>query len=184
MMSPETLKLIVDVAQPLAAIAGALSALAAFYTIKKTNSARKNERLLDHAVITLERAFDALTENGNHNPPDANNLSWLTAARLLEEYKETKSQLRDKLTKRECDSHEEHWRHQFYLALLPISRGNGDYFRVGKITKSAALVVHRFADWPDLKVDPLSKYDDPNSGAKLVIHKRWSALAHYVAAFY
>ncbi|UQS92526.1 hypothetical protein M5C90_15855 [Pseudomonas chlororaphis subsp. piscium] len=121
--------MIVNISQAAAAFAGAASAVFAGWAIRKASKERKNTHLLNHAKSSLERAFQALCEGtSSGEPPASDRLAWLTCARLIEEYKSAKGMIKDRLTLRECESHEEHWRHQFYLRLEPISEAPADYF--------------------------------------------------------
>lgn len=176
-------------ASAISAIAGLMSAMAAFRAIKRNDKnhatalentekarareehvaskRRENERLLKHAVTTMERAYLALR---GPSPqvliPPQSRFNWLTAARLIEEYRLTKSEIGDLQLYRECESHEEHWRHQIYLLLVPLATQHPEYFWSGSSSETiqsvSAVIVHSFADWPEGKVDPLSKYASIN----------------------
>lgn len=186
-------KLLPD-ANAIAAFAGAASAIAAFRAIgrndknlrierkyaddarrdeqRRSDEIRENERLLNHATTTLERAFLALRgPDASITHPPRNRLNWLTAARLIEEYKKTKARMKDPLLLQECESHEEHWRHQFYLKLTPLADGYADYFQHStdsgnNIQLTSAVVVHAFASWPKGKLDPLSIYQSEKDAAE------------------
>jgi hypothetical protein len=194
-------KLLPD-ANTIAAFAGAASAIAAFRAIRRndenlrierknaddarrdeqrrSDEIRENERLLNHATTTLERAFLALRgPDTSITHPPRNRLNWLTAARLIEEYKKTKARMRDPLLLQECESHEEHWRHQFYLKLIPLADGHPDYFQhstdsENNIQPTSAVVVHAFASWPEGKTDPLRIYrSETDAIEKLGIEFYW-----------
>jgi len=172
-------------ADAIAAFAGAGSAIAALWTIKKAANERENERLLSYAVVTLERAFAALIGQSAPDaipPPDR--LGWLTAARLIEEYKTAKTRLKDPLILQECNSHEEHWRNQFRTRLELISERPMDYYTQrgfgNEIQKTSAIIVHNFADWPEGKADELDKYLNTDDAIKkLSLSKKWFVLRHY-----
>lgn len=172
-------------AEVVAAFAGAGSAIAAVLTIKKNDRARENERLLAYAVLTLERAFGALVGESSRNeipPPDR--LGWLTAARLIEEYKSAKTRLKDELILQECNSHEEHWRNQFRARLELIPFDPERYFTSEgfgrEVQKTSAVIVHCFAAWPNDKVDELDKYLNTEDAInKLGISKLWVGLRRY-----
>jgi hypothetical protein len=172
-------------AEVCAAYAGAASAFFAAVTIRSTAKARKNERLLGDAVRTLERSFIALVDQTpvGKNPPN-DRLGWLTSARLIEQYKEAKKQINDRVILKECESHEEHWRHQFYLRLKNLAGGTPEYYSKGGsiecINEVSAVIVHAFADWQRGKEDPLFKYKDTKDAVKkLVPLQRWFALHQY-----
>jgi hypothetical protein len=178
----------------IAAFAGAASAIAAFHAIKRNddnlNKAKveaaigaENARLLTHAITTLERAYVTL-----HGPSAAPNvapqsrLNWLASARLIESYKTTKARISDSVALEECESHEEHWRHQFYLLLRGLATGHPSYFQEkenidSSIQPVSAVVVCAFAIWPDDKPDPLDKYHSSNHAAEeLGVHLLWRNL--------
>lgn len=184
-MDDATWKLVVDSALTVAAFAGALSAIFAGWAIRKSSSDRKNSHLLHHAKTSLERAFQALCRDTPANlavPHDRT--AWLTSARLIEEYKTAKKRITDRLTLQECESHEEHWRYQFYVRLKAIQDGPAGYFtprpRGEEIQKVSAMVIHAFAAWPKGKLDPLKKYKSVDDAYnKLGIHLLWSKLREY-----
>jgi hypothetical protein len=168
-----------------AAYAGAASAVFAAITIRSTAKARKNERLLGDAVRTLERSFIALV---NQTPPGQippnDRLGWLTSARLIEQYKDAKKLINDAVILRECQSHEEHWRHQFYLRLESLAGGSLEYYSKGGsvecINQVSAVIVHSFADWERGKEDPLKKYKDAQDAVtKLKPLDNWFRLHQY-----
>lgn len=171
------------------AIATSASAFGAFWTIRRSRLDRKaaeqtkaDERLLNHAAATLERAFSALMGNQNDlviPPPDR--LGWLTSARLVIEYQSTKSRISSALLLQECESHEEHWRHQFFMKLNSFHVGQDTYFGPGKIEKTSAIVIHAFSQWPEDHIDPLLKYSSPQEAAStLGVHKCWIQLRSYL----
>ncbi|WP_063912497.1 hypothetical protein [Pseudomonas sp. p21] len=199
-METETATYISFALSAISAIAAAASAFGAFYTIKKTaqnskleqeadNQAREDERLMNHAKTTLERAYLALrgpSERAAEPPRDR--LNWLTSARLIEEYKATKKRITSDFTMRECESHEEHWRHQFYLLLSPVAKrlGGIEYYRrisdqeLG-IDPVSAIIVKAFATWPDDKNDPLDKYRSPQDAAnKLGVSNIWTSFRFHL----
>jgi hypothetical protein len=167
--------------ESLAALAGAASAIAAFWTIKATADTKENERLLKHATQTLERAYEAIADGNDRVPPDADRIAWLTAARLIIEYRETKKRISDKSIFRECESHEEYWRHKFYIWLSPLETVAVGFYHAGPIDKRSAVVVHSFADWPNDRVDPLSQYETPKAAIdSLGLSLMWRTLRTYL----
>ncbi|WP_236169782.1 hypothetical protein [Pseudomonas atacamensis] len=184
-MDADTWKLVVDISQASAAIAGGLSAVFAGWAIRKASKDRKNTHLLNHAKSSLERAFSALCEGTPAGrPPAPDRLAWLTCARLIEEYKSTKCLIKEKLTLRECESHEEHWRHQFFLRLEPLGQMTQEYYSNGlngvELHKASAIIVHAFSEWPEGKADTLDKYrGGADAAKKLGVSPRWFALRQY-----
>ncbi|QXI45149.1 hypothetical protein HU734_010430 [Pseudomonas wayambapalatensis] len=174
-----------EIIAAIAAIAASASALFAAITIISTARARSNERLLEHAIETLERAYSSLVGNSQDGKiPVADRLAWLTSARLIEEYKSAKKRISSALIRQECESHEEHWRHQFYLKLKNLSGGDINYYSkngsIECINPVSAVIIHAFADWPEGKKDPLRKYrDEKDAVAKLKPMARWFILHQY-----
>lgn len=175
----------------LSALAAAVSAALAWCSIKhqrkehrQSAARRENERLLVHATTSLERAFSALMRGDLSQPsPPRDRLAWLTAARLIEEFKETKASVSDQLLMRELESHEEHWRRQFYFKLEPLAGANATFFKTANhcdadaIHLASAVVVHAFADWPDGKVDPLDALGSAKEARdRLKPSKKWLSL--------
>lgn len=181
-MDAETWKIIVDTSQAVAALAGGLSAVFAGLAITKASIDRKNEHLLKHAKSCLERAYSALCEGSESGqPPNSDRLAWLTAARLIEEYRSCKARIKDALSLQECESHEEHWRHQFYVKLQPLSEGPMDYYRRSSkgapIQNVSAVIVHSFADWPEGKEDTLAAYKNADQAIEeLGLSRKWFVL--------
>lgn len=177
-----------DWANVVAAFAGAASALLAFLTIRKSVHERRDDRMLNYAVKTLERAYESLVGIPHTVPPPANRLAWLTTARLIEEYKKAKARIRDEVALEELEGHEEHWRHQFYLALLPLENCQPEFYSGSKnarfldqIPKITAIIIHAFASWPEDKVDPLDVYKTQVDAAnRLGINKMWIGLRRYL----
>ena len=182
-------KLIVDVAQAGAAVFGGLSAGFAGWTIWKSSKERKNSHLLNYSKTTMERAFFALCDGvaAGYHPP-ANRVAWLAAARLIEAYKKAKKRIKDPLTLEECESHEGHWRHQFYLRLDPLSETVPEYYGQPRSATSipplAAIIVHDFAMWPDEKPDPLLAHElSKRAPEEWEAHLKWGALRQYIRNF-
>lgn len=179
------------------AVFSASSARAAFKAIKqneiqhaenqaKIEAQRENTRLLDHAIVTLERAFTALMGNDVQLPaPPRNRLNWLTSARLIEEYKATKDRISDPLLLRECNSHEDHWRLQISRKLESLTMGQPEYFKHTKgndrshmpIHLVSAVVVCSFSQWPEDQLDPIDKYASPaDASARLHLSQAFAQL--------
>lgn len=171
-----------------AASAGAISAFFAFLTIRKSVNERRDDRLLSYAVKTLERAYESLVGSSHTPPPPANRLAWLTTARLIEEYKKAKVRIRDRIALEELEGHEEHWRHQFYLALAPLENcqpefysGSANVRHLDQIPKITAIIIHAFASWPEAKVDPLDSYKNQQDAVdRLGVSKMWIGLRRYL----
>ena len=184
------------VAGAISAITGAASAFAAFHAIKVNNANhsksleeaendRENERLLSHAITTLERAYFTLEGNKpDLNVPPKSRVNWLTSARLIEEFKSTKSRIHDPLILQECTSHEAFWRHRFYVKTSALDIGHPDYFRQGgenSIQLTSAIIVTDFAMWPEGRDDPLKESgNSPEAITGRAIHLKWFNLGRIV----
>ena len=132
-----------------------------------------NESYFKHAVSSLERAFSALTDGKEVTAPAHDRLAWLSCARLLL----SASNASGRITAASpglrvlYEGEEEHWRHQFYLLLQPLSpEGVGalkSYFMADRSSEHSPLdersikVVYSFAEWPEGRqdsIDAVSKY--------------------------
>ncbi|MGE8455068.1 MAG: hypothetical protein ACN6OY_00675 [Pseudomonas alloputida] len=189
MIDPNTATIWTLLLNSASAVAAAISAFFAYWTIKTSTAnareermaadkTRENERLLNHAVTTLERSFSVLMGGQlSLDFPPSDRIAWLTCARLLLDYQSTKTRITDPLLQQECESHEEYWRHNVFLKLEQISDQN--YFSAGNIEKSSAVIVHAFSDWPNEKVDTIPK-SSSESIDRYGVHPRWIRLRHHL----
>lgn len=189
MIDPNTATIWTLVLNAASAGAAALSAFFAYWTIKTSTEnareerlaaekTRENERLLNHASTTLERAFSALMgKSPSLDFPPSDRIAWLTCARLLLDYQSTKPRITDPLLLQECESHEEYWRHQIFLKLNEITAQN--YYSAGTIERSSAVIVHAFSDWPKEKVDPVPKSHSETID-KYGVNPRWITLRNHL----
>jgi hypothetical protein len=129
-------------------------------------SVTDNESYFKHAVSSLERAFNLLSSGEPHQPVH-DRLAWLSCARLLLSAKAASM----KITNASAGllilyaGEEEHWRHQFYLLLRPLSpEGVGArrrYFEADSsslrtpIEERSIRVIYDFASWPEGRQDPI-----------------------------
>jgi len=176
-----------DIANLIAAISGSAAAIIAVITIRMSARERADERLVGYAVRSLERAYESLVgQDPARAVIPADRLAWLTSARLIEQYKDAKARINNKVALHECEGHEEHWRHQFYLALQPLRETAPEYYSIGhggggEIQPVSAVIIHAFATWPDGKDDPLAKYKNKDDAiAKLNVHLLWFGLRRYL----
>ncbi len=176
-----------DIANLIAALSGSAAAVIAVITIRVSARQRADERLVGYAVRSLERAYEALMgRTPATRAVQADRLAWLTSARLIEQYKDAKARIKNEVARHECEGHEEHWRHQFYLALQPLQNTSQEYYSIGHgsggpIQPVSAIIVHAFAIWPDGKDDPLSKYETEEQAIKaLNVHLLWSTLRRHL----
>ncbi|WP_370599555.1 hypothetical protein [Pseudomonas nitroreducens] len=191
-MEKETLNMVTLILSSVSTLAAAGSAIFAYMTIRTSTrnlkkemeandevrkselATRENERLLAHAYTTMERAYSALMgSDPDAVRPPADRVAWLTAARLIVEYQGTKPRITDQLLLQECESHENHWRHQFYLKLGGI-QSSGYYDANDRpIEPISAIVIHGFADWPSGKSDPLDTYDSKTDAIQKIGVSNW-----------
>lgn len=156
-----------DIAAVASAIFAGLSALVAAAAIYFPWRMQHHQELLTQAVLSLERAYQALSKNGvNVRPPVADRLNWLTCARHIESYKSLKARLKTALHRTICEEHEEFWRHQFYVCLdIPNIHSSSFYAeqpspnqRAG-IEPRSAIIIYSFASWPEGRPDPIDDVD-------------------------
>lgn len=161
----------------ISAIGSAITAAITASSIRRTRQDQESKQMLDQAILSMERAYEALATNARpDSPPVADRTAWLSAARLLSQYQAIKKLVSSKPHKLVLEEQEEHWRHRFYLILRPLSGARGaGYYRIssasgnaeGSIEPMSAVVVHTFAKWPEEKVDSLAILQpqslDPNA---------------------
>ena len=143
------------------------SALIAIFAVYIPRRDQHDQQLFQQAILALERAYGALTNNGQQiTPPAPDRLNWLTSARHLLSYKSLKSRLKTKLYCALCEEHEEFWRHQFYLSLNMHKIHDPAYYDRGpppelrpQIEPRSAIIIYSFASWPKSKVDPIDAVD-------------------------
>ena len=83
-----------DWASTASAFFAGLSALVAAAAIYFSWRIQSSQEILNQAVLSLERAYTALTNDGTETKPQAaDRLNWLTAARHIERYKKLKAKL-------------------------------------------------------------------------------------------
>ncbi|WP_136066611.1 hypothetical protein [Modicisalibacter radicis] len=142
----------------------AIAAAAAIFFPWRTH---KSQQFLEQAILTLSRAYEALSCNGQEiQPPKSNRLNWLTSARHIEQYRRLKQLIVCKEHKLVCEDQEEYWRHRFYECLKTPTPLSPSYYRdepkpngqLG-IEPTSAIIIHDFANWPDGKQDPIDLAD-------------------------
>lgn len=117
--------------------------------------------------------------------PLCERLAWLTSARLIQQYKDTKSRIKSSVVLHECEGHEEHWRHQFFLALTHLENISPEYYSIGKgkgpIADISAIIIHAFASWPEGKTDPLDVYSSNEDAVRsLGVNPWWITLRRHL----
>lgn len=175
-----------DIANFIAAFSGSAAAVAAVVTIRVSARERSDERMASYAARTLERAYAALVgPDSTSQKAVCDRLGWLTSARLIEQYKDAKKRIKSPVVLHECEGHEEHWRHQFFLALTHLENISPEYYSVGKgkgaIADVSAIIVHAFASWPKDKNDPLDEYKTAQDAvSSLGVNPWWITLRRHL----
>lgn len=147
-----------------------LTVVIAYFALVWPLRYQRSAAVLAQAVLSLERAYDALTIDGSQTAPvPASRLNWLTAARNIETYKALKRKIRVGAHILIADGHEEYWRHRFYRALqAPAYHQPSYYYPQGRvhgapqseqIEPRSAIIVHAFAKWPEGRRDPIDHAD-------------------------
>lgn len=135
---------------------------------KADSELAKDKEICSQAILSMERAFQALSGgNGVTTPPEANRLNWLTASRQILRFKKLKDKITSELYRIVCSEHEEHWRHQFYLLLEHNIFLSPSYFQgqdhgpasSENIDPTSALVILNFKQWDPQQEDPLDEVD-------------------------
>lgn len=170
-----------------ASIAAAISAYLSWKSLRHTQEVKKDDELLAHATITLERAYSVLMEGGDGNVPRRNRMNWLVASRLILDYQDTRKQIKFPEIIRRCEGHEDFWRQRFNDSLNNISLRFGYYsdsnaqIDGNRIYPISAIVVHKFADWPEGKADDLDRWPTTEAAFnELGVSQKWAALRLYV----
>lgn len=147
-------------------VAMCVSAYFARTAINVNRKDRESKNHMEQAVLALEHAYEALTNDGRSiTPVESNRLNWLTAARHIESYKVLKQGVTERSHKAMIEDTEEYWRHRFYVALDMYRIHDVGYYAEKQVPKASELdvgsliVVYGFASWPDDKDDILNKAD-------------------------
>jgi len=185
-----TVKLIASIASPIVAvIAMGVSAFIAWTAIKTPQRDRESKNHLDQAILSLQRAHAALTDDGRceHARPDR--LVWLTAARHIETYKVLKQGVTEPSHKVLCEDHEEYWRHRVYLAIDMHALHQPGWYDEDRATGKSALappsllIVYGFASWPAGKDDPIDRADLAGIAASHDVRKGNHGLKIYLEKY-
>lgn len=148
--------IIAIVAAVIAFLSAVVSVIAVYVPWRNTH----DSEIFNESLRALERSYEVLTEQGTEiDPPRADRLNWLTAARHIEAFKSLKKKLKTNLYRDLCEENEEYWRHQFYLTLFRNPRYTVTYYENGQIEPRSALILYSFASWPKGKHDPIEVLD-------------------------
>ena len=177
-----------SLAAAIGGIGAAVSAALSWWSFRQDRLVKSDQILMSKATQCLERAWNALTVNGQMSEPPADRLNWLTAARLLLEFENTKPRIKDRAYRELCEAEEAHWRLQFSRVLDPLTT-NFAYFSgkesQEKIYPKSAIIIHLFAQWPEGKSDRLDDLGrlEVESPEDLGLSKKWAALRHWLERF-
>ncbi|MCK4843165.1 MAG: hypothetical protein KAT04_14985 [Methylococcales bacterium] len=153
--------------------------------IKRNKNHQEAKVYCEHAINTLERAYNTLSDSGKSKTPLQDRLVWLTTARLLLSAKKLYSKIpetEDSL-KTLYIGEEEFWRVNFYKLLDPFNvnsfASSKAYFanpsetQGDEIEERSIKVIYNFVDWPDDRKDPMEEvpYYTPKEINKLSIGK-------------
>lgn len=163
----------IDIAQLVVSFITLLSLLFAWWSYKVAHSSHRDTRdhevdkeIFQQAKVSLEWAYNTLTEDGRHIPPRPSRLNWLVAARHLLRHQALAGMLVTQHYKVVHAEHVEYWRHRFYLALDNNQLLSNRYWESDPEDRSSteieirsALVVVGFSNWPEDIADVIDGVD-------------------------
>ena len=135
--------------------------------IAAQRTADDDKNYFNHAVSSLERAYDVISGMDQHTGPIRSRLAWLTCARLLLSAKEASALVSDesKALRALFAGEEEHWRYRFYKLFQrldpPVGR-DANFFSCPtnpqreEIEERSIRVVFEFVNWPEGKEDTIA----------------------------
>lgn len=126
-----------------------------------------DQSYFDHAVRSMERAYDVISDSGRGTIPVHDRLAWLTCARLLLSAKEVADRISNHSEGLRAlfAGEQEHWRRKFYELFNPRSsrliglseayfiRDSSEY--ASPIEERSIRVIYTFLEWPDGMVDSI-----------------------------
>lgn len=170
-------------------VAMCVSGYFAWLAINVNRKDRESKNHLDQAILSLQRAHAALTDDGRceHARPDR--LVWLNAARHIETYKVLKRGVTELSHKVICEDHEEYWRHRVYLAIDMHALYQPGWYDEDRTTGKlglappSLLIIYGFASWPEGKIDPIDQADLIGIAASHDVRKGNHGLRIYLKKF-
>ncbi|MDH4872897.1 hypothetical protein [Pseudomonas sp. BN515] len=167
--------------------------------IQQNQAMRKEWQLRDdesynrQAIVCLERAFEAITDD-QYARPKTNRQAWIDCARLLLAAQELGTKIKSDGFKAMYGSELAHWRRKFYDLFDPekiFSASKAPTFYIGyKLEPNSVYAIYSFINWPEEEPDALSQIKTtdwdiskipfffPNQGAKaflLMIKDKYTA---------
>ena len=135
----------------------------------KEQEKAKSETYSKHAILSIERAYNVITNNGTRDGPEKNRLEWLTCARWLSVSSRLASKISVPSLQEIFEDEQEYWRNQFYDFFKPhdihnfacninnfneTERGAGD-----ALEKRSVTVIYKFVQWPENRADPIDEHE-------------------------
>ena len=170
-------------------VAMCVSGFFAWKAIKTNRSDRESKNHLDQAILSLQRAHAALTDDGKSEHARPDRMNWLTAARHIETYKVLKRGVTEPSHKVLCEDHEEYWRHRIHLAvnmynIMQPGWYDGDYAtQKSGLYPPSLLIIYGFASWPENKEDPIDHADLAGIAREHDVRKGNIGLEIYLAKY-
>ncbi|HDR9033380.1 TPA: hypothetical protein QDB07_000829 [Burkholderia vietnamiensis] len=185
-----TIKTIATIASPIIAlIALCVSGYISRRAILTPQRDRESKNHLDQAILSMQRAHGALTNEGRVERAEPDRGNWLRAARHIETYKTLKQGVTEPSHKVMCEDHEEYWRHRVYEAIDMYARRGPQWYEEDRVNGRSGLeprslvIVYGFASWPDDKEDPIEIADIRAIAAAHDVRKGNHGLRTYLERF-
>lgn len=134
-------------------------------TTHKDNLRRDDLVYYDHAVRSLQRAYETFYANSEDGAPPADRLLWLNVARLIITATRAGDHIRTKSIRDMYEGECEWWRRKFYDYLKPYDldsfSSDADYFQASElrpingIEERSIKVIYDFMSWPAGREDPV-----------------------------
>jgi hypothetical protein len=185
------------VLSPFLAFVSFVGLLLAFNTQRAEAARLKSEsddlNYFNHAVKSLERAYEAMTKNAT--PKVAlvpERLAWLTCARLLISAKDVSGRIswKSKGLLALYAGEEEYWRHRFFELFdsedVRLASRNASYFGGEKPSSGFRLeersikVIFDFFNWEESKQDPIDRIQKYTQAELDVMKGNMSGVREYV----
>ncbi|UEP21386.1 hypothetical protein LL999_15875 [Burkholderia ambifaria] len=184
------LKLIATIASPIiAVIALCVSGYISRKAILTPQQDRESKNHLDQAILSMQRAHGALTNEERDELAKPHRGNWLRAARHIETYKTLKQGITEPSHKVMCEDHEEYWRHRVHEAIGMYALRQPGWYEEDRANKRSELeprsliIVYGFASWPDDKTDPIDVADISAIAANHDVRKGNHGLRAYLERF-
>lgn len=143
-----------------------------------------SESYSKNAILSIERAYNVITENGERDGPVKDRLEWLTCSRWLAVAQRLAAKIEVQSIREIYEDEQEYWRTQFFDFFKPYDlhgfASNIDNFQESKLGAGDALeprsvtILYKFIDWPEGRPDPIEEQPEytEEEVANLGISKR------------